>query len=384
MPASDLLSPLLSRLRARYAQTPLPRFFAWWGGELRACLPQRWRVLLANEDARILLEPDAESLRVSEVRATQATELACLPLSGAESLPQAIDAALGEERRELPRVLLLPASGVLRRVLTLPAAALDNLRIVLGFELDRQTPFKPEQVMYDSRVLKHEPGARQVPVELALIPRERLQQILTGLGPVASGLNAVDVADATGAPLGYNFLPPEQRRSQSRARLWLHLGLAAFSAVCLLLAMHRLLDNRAEAVASLQAESETQRDQARVASRLRSSLEEAATAANFLAVEKARQPSMVLLLNDLTALLPDDTWLERMNFSRGEVSLAGQSGRAAKLVEILQGSKLLRDPALSGPIQPDARSGKDRFNITAGYGPVADEAEDGDEAVARR
>jgi general secretion pathway protein L len=148
--------------------------------------------------------------------------------------------------------------------------------------------------------------------------------------------------------------------------------------------MHRLLDNRAEAVASLQAESETQRDQARVASRLRSSLEEAATAANFLAVEKARQPSMVLLLNDLTALLPDDTWLERMNFSRGEVSLAGQSGRAAKLVEILQGSKLLRDPALSGPIQPDARSGKDRFNITAGYGPVADEAEDGDEAVARR
>jgi general secretion pathway protein L len=207
MPASDLLSPLLSRLRARYAQTPLPRFFAWWGGELRACLPQRWRVLLANEDARILLEPDAESLRVSEVRATQATELACLPLSEAESLPQAIDAALGEERRELPRVLLLPASGVLRRVLTLPAAALDNLRIVLGFELDRQTPFKPEQVMYDSRVLKHEPGARQVPVELALIPRERLQQILTGLGPVASGLNAVDVADATGAPLGYNFLP---------------------------------------------------------------------------------------------------------------------------------------------------------------------------------
>lgn len=384
MPASDLLSPLLSRLRARYAQTPLPRFLAWWGRELRACLPQHWRELLASEEARILIQSEADAIRVSELRAASVRELARLPREDAGALPHALDQALGEARREWERVLLLPASGGLRRVLTLPSAALDNLRTVLGFELDRQTPFRPEQVVYDSRVLPHEPGARQVPVELALVPRDRLQQALAELGPLAAGLSAVDVADTGGAPSGYNFLPADQRRSRSRARFWLHLGLVAFSVLCLFLAMHRLLDNRAAAVASLQAETEQQRDQARIAARLRSTLEEAATAANFLAVEKARQPSMVLLLNDLTVRLPDDTWLERLNFSRGEVSLAGQSGRAAKLVEILQESTLLRNPALSGPIQPDARSGKDRFNITAGYGPAPDEAEDGDATVARR
>jgi general secretion pathway protein L len=384
MPAVDLLSPLLSRFRALYAQTSLPRFLAWWGGELRACLPQRWRKLLASEDARILIQREADVLRVSQLRAGQLQDVAQLPLAEADALPAALDQALGEERRELPRVLLLPAAMVLRRVLTLPSAALDNLRTVLGFELDRQTPFKPDQVTYDSRVLAHETGARQVPVELALVPRERLRQVLDEIGPVASDLSGVDAGGADGVPLGYNFLPAEQRRSGSHARLWLHLGLIAFSAFCLLLAMHRLIDNRAEAVAALGSESEKQHDGARVAARLRSTLEEAATAANFLAVEKARQPSMVLLLNELSVLLPDDTWLERMNFSRGEVSLAGQSGQAAKLVEILQGSTLLRNPALSGPIQPDARSGKDRFNITAGYGPGTDEAEDSDATVARR
>ena len=383
---NELLSQSLSRLRARYAQTALPRFFAWWGGELRACLPQRWRSLLASEEARILIEPDAEDIRVSQRLAGKTQELARLPLQAEdESLPAALDRVLSEEQRELRRVLLLPSAAVLRRVLTLPMAALDNLRTVLGFELDRQTPFKPDQVMYDSRVLAHEPGARQVPVELALVPRERLQHALAGLNGLAAGLNAVDVSDADGVPLGYNFLPADQRRTQGKARLWLHLGLIALSALCLLLAMHQLIDNRAGAIAALEAESEKQHDEARVAARLRSTLEESATAANFLAVEKARQPSMVLLLDDLTELLPDDTWLERMNFSRGELSLAGQSGRAAKLVEILQGSKLLRSPALSGPIQPDARSGKDRFNITAGYGPTADDAkEDGDEAGAGR
>ncbi len=384
MPALDLFSQPLSRLRARYAQTPLPRFLAWWGGELRACLPERWRRLLAVEDAQLLLEADAGELHVARALAEDARELARLPLAEREVLSTALDQALDEDQRELRRVLLLPGMTVLRRVLTLPAAALDNLRIVLGFELDRQTPFKPEQVVFDSRVLRHEPGAKQVSVELALVPRERLQQALAEIGGIASSLDAIDVRGADGRRLGYNFLPPEQRRSRRNTRLWLHLGLIGAGVLFLLLAMGRLLDNRAAAVASLSAESEKMHAEARAAAKLRANLEEAAIAANFLAIEKARQPSMLLLVNELTRLLPDDTWLERLNFSRGEVGLAGQSGQAAKLVEILQASTLLRSPALSGPIQPDARSGKDRFNITAGYGPEPEVEEGDDESVARR
>jgi general secretion pathway protein L len=384
MPAADLLSQSTSRLRARYAQTPLPRFFAWWGRELRASLPERWRRLLAVEDATLLLELDGDEVRVSRGLGEASVELARLPLAERESLAATLDGALGERGRELRRVLLLPPATVLRRVLTLPAAALDNLRTVLGFELDRQTPFKPEQVVFDSRVLPHEAGARQVPVELALVPRERLQQTLGALGGLAPSLAAVDVRGADGAPQGYNFLPAEQRLRRADTRLWLNLGLLAASVLFLLMAMSRLLDNRLAAVEALRAESEKMHDEARAVARLRGSLEDAAAAANFLAIEKARQPSMVLLLNELTRLLPDDTWLERLSFSNAEISLSGQSNQAAKLVEILQGSELLRNPALSGPIQPDARTQKDRFNITAGYGPEPEAEEGDDEAAPRR
>jgi general secretion pathway protein L len=384
MTAADLLSQSTSRLRARYAQTPLPRFLAWWGRELRACLPQRWSRLLAVEDAVLELEIDGEELRASRRLGGAVVELARLPLAERDALAPALDRALGEETRELRRLLLLPAGAVLRRVLSLPAAALDNLRTVLGFELDRQTPFKPEQVVYDSRVLRHEPGARQVPVELALVPRERLQQALAALGGLAPTLAAVDVRAADGTPQGYNFLPPELRRRRANSRLWINLGLAAASVLLLLMAMSQLLENRRAAVEALGAESDAMHDEARAVARLRDSLEDAATAANFLAIEKGRQPSMVLLLNELTRLLPDHTWLERLSFSNGEISLSGQSAEAAKLVEILQGSTLLRNPALSGPIQPDARTQKDRFNITAGYGPEPDVEEGEDEAAPRR
>lgn len=375
MSLEELLSPLLSRLRARFAQTPLPRFFAWWGSELRALLPERWRHLLAVESARLLLEPADDELVVTRVLGREAQELARLPLSERDVLPVALSRILGDEQRELPRVLLLPPTAVLRRVLTLPAAALDNLRTVLGFELDRQTPFKPDQVVFDSRVLAHDPGARQVPVELALTPRDRLQQALEGIGALAGTLDAVDVRGADGQALGYNFLPSEQRHARANVWLWINLGLVAASVLLLFLAMGRLLDNRADAIESLRQASEAAHDEARSVARMRSTLEDAATAANFLAVEKARQPSAVLLLDELSRLLPDDTWLERLNFSRGEVTLSGQSGQAPRLVEILQASQLLRDPALSGPIQPDSRTRKDRFNITLGYGPgIGDDA----------
>lgn len=161
MTAADQLSQSMSRLRARYAQTPLPRFLAWWGRELRACLPERWRRLLAAEDALLVLEVDGAELTAARRREQAMVEVARLPLAEGDALGAQLEAALGEQGRELRRVLLLPPSAVLRRVLTLPAAALDNLRTVLGFELDRQTPFKPEQVNFDSRVLPHEPSARR-------------------------------------------------------------------------------------------------------------------------------------------------------------------------------------------------------------------------------
>lgn len=384
MPAVDLLSQSLSRLRARYAQSPLPRFLAWWGGELRDLLPERWRRVLTVEEARLVLDIDADALRVQRVLGAASTELARLPLTERDALAAQLEQQLDEDQRGLRRTFLLPAGMVLRRTLPLPAAALDNLRTVLGFELDRQTPFKPDQVVFDARVLPHEPGSRQVPVELALVPRDRLQQALSEIDGVAATLGAVDAKGADARPMGYNFLPPEQRRQHRNTRAWVHAGLIATSVMFLLIAMGRLLDNRVGAVDALRADVEAQRNEARAVSKLRNSLEDAATAANFLAIEKARQPSMVLLLDELTRLLPDDTYLERLNVNRSEVALNGQSSQAAKLVEILQASPLLRSPALSGPIQPDTRTGKDRFNITAGYGPQDAEGEASDAAVARR
>lgn len=376
----DQLAQPLSRLAARYAQSPIPRFLAWWGSELRACLPLRWRERFRVADRSILLQRVDRQLIVSALRDGGMVELGRLVAEPPESLPAALNGLLDEDGRELRRVLLLAPQASLRRVLHLPAAALENLASVLGFELDRQTPFRADQVHYDSRVLEHPADARQVPVQLALVTRERLAAELSAINGLAGTLSAVDVIEADGQPAGFNFLPIEARARRNHGFVWLMVGLSLLVVFLLWVGMSQMLLNRADAVQRLQAEVDAQRSEARAVMRLRDELDEAAAGANFLAVEKASQPSMLMMLDELTRRLPDDTFLERMSAANGNLTLAGQSAQAPQLVKLLQEATTFREVALSGPIQPDPRTGKDRFNIAAQFGVEAE----GDDAPAPR
>ena len=47
-------------------------------------------------------------------------------------------------------VVSLPPREVLRRTITLPAAVEENLRQALTYDLDRHTPFKPEELYFDA------------------------------------------------------------------------------------------------------------------------------------------------------------------------------------------------------------------------------------------
>lgn len=377
----DQLAQSLSRIGVRYAQSPVPRFLRWWGGELRACLPVRWRHRFHVAERAVLLRRDGDAYAVSLQQGSALEELGRIPALPAEGLPAALNGLLDEDFREVRRILLVPPDAVLRRTLHLPAAALENLAGVIGFELDRQTPFRAEQVHHDSRVLPHAADARQIPVQLGLVTRERMARELADVDGLASTLSAVDSADAAGARAGFNFLPAELRARRAHTFAWLMGGLALATLFFLWLGMSRIIDNRADAIVRLTAEVEAQRDEARAVTRLRDELDAAVAGANFLAVEKLDQPSMLLLLDELTRKLPDDTFIERLSVTRGELTLAGQSGQAPKLVELLQDSVTFRSPSLSGPIQPDSRTGKDRFNIAARFGKPA---EDGDAPDAGR
>jgi general secretion pathway protein L len=125
------------------------------------------------------------------------------------------------------------------------------------------------------------------------------------------------------------------------------------------------LGNRESAHAAWTERVQTAQREARDARKLRNALQDSVRAANFLAKQRASQPTVLEILTDLTRRLPDDTFLEKIQVNSGNVVLIGQSARASALVGVLQDSPLIHKPTLSGSVQADPRTGKERFTLTA-------------------
>ncbi len=365
----EILDRQLARLRTRLAKTPLPRFFSWWGSELLACLPPRWRKFFNGNSEALLFEVEGDTIRVLREREQVISEFGTIAAS-ATAEEQAVEFRALRGRIENPglrSILCVPPSRALTRSLTLPAAAEDKLRQVLSFEMDRQTPFKADQVYFDSRIVSRDAATRSLNVELTVLPRALLDSQLQSVGGGAIEFDGVDVRveGVDGARRGVNLLPIERRARRRDMRLPMNLGLAALALILLVFNMSESLSNRAVAVETMQAEVDKAAVAAREVLALKKTLQDSINGANFLAEKKRNGPLEIALLDDVAFRLDDDTYLERLSIENNQFQIQGQSKNAAGLISVLSASPFISNPKLEGQIQPDPRTGKDRFTISA-------------------
>lgn len=376
MPAVDTFTTSLETLRLRLARTPLPA----WGREAAAAwqgvLPSALKPLVQGDASRLLLDRDGDQLRVAVASATGERSLGEVPLSDPE-VRDTLARRLADS--PAPAWLMLPASAVLRRVLSLPVAAEARLRDVLVHEIDRQTPFAADQVSFEGRVLGRDAGGQALRVELLVLPRARLEAELQAIGPLAARLAGADVRDADGRGLGINLLAHTQRARRTDPSRRLNLALAGVAVLALALALALVRYNRSEALAELRADVAQANSEVRQARLARNQLAAKVEAANFLATRRAARPTMLEVLDELTRRIPDDTSVDKLTIDDGKIVMVGQSRAAPALVGLLQASPIVSEPALTGAVQADPRSGRDRFTLTARV--VADPAEAVDDTV---
>ncbi|GLQ48211.1 type II secretion system protein L [Dyella lipolytica] len=363
--ATQTLRPQIDRARRAWRGSPLPGFLAWWGGELRALLPVRWQAFFSGGNVWCLLRHEEGQWHVRRSGQVSTSPPWSDALDASAQQAMLSTAVAGVDRQDLRLALCLPHDAVLRRRLLLPEAARDNLRQIGAFEMDRQTPFRTDQVYYDLRELPGPAPAGRIAAELVAAPRSAVDAKLEHLRNAGIAIDAVDLCDGD-VRLGVNLLPPEMARVHRDPRRRLNLGLAA-AAVCLLLfCLGQWLHNRQEALAAMQAQVEDMRGDAQKIGELRKQLEDSSGAAGFLARRKTESIAVVDVLQDLTTRIPDDTWLERFTVdSSGRIGIQGQSAKAASLIDALQGSKLITGANFQGVIQRDPATNKERFFMDA-------------------
>ena len=233
--------------------------------------------------------------------------------------------------------------------------------------MDRQTPFKADQVYFDYRVNVVPGPERNLAIELTVVPRAQLDNELVKIAGIDTSLDGVDCwqKEAGSQRSGLNLLPADRRIKRKNIGLRMNLALAGAAIVLLVTVMLQSLANRQSALDAMTAEVEKAQNDAKQVSQLRKTMQDTIDSANFLSRKKHESPLMVDLLNDLTVRLPDDTYLERLNVDeKNKIELQGLSEDASKLIGLLNKSELLTNPGVQGTIQPDPRTKKDRFNIT--------------------
>lgn len=368
MNATSAIQSQLARVRLRYANSGLPKFFAWWGRELKGLLPQRWREMFADGAQELLVDATAAEIGVWRQSGERCAEY------GRIGREQAIEDQRNEYSRLHDRIddpglrvfYCIPLQRALRRELSLPAATEDKLRQVLAFEMDRQTPFKADQVYFDYRIAHRDAASKTLKVDLHVVPRAQLDQELSALAGLGIALDGVDCwrSGPGSGRAGLNLLPQDRRVKRINQRLRLNLALGAAAVVLFVIAGMLFLNNRQTALDTMSAEVEKAKAEAKQTAGLAKRLKDNETSASYLYRLKRDTTPMTAMLADLTKRLPDDTFLERMTVDeKGKVEVQGQSGNANKLIEGLQKSEVLDNAAFIGTVQPDARTKKDRFTM---------------------
>ena len=350
--------------------------WAWWSRSLLSWLPARWQALLGVSDARVLLQIVAGELQVSLLQSGEREVLERLPPS---TTPAQLDAGLPVRLAGLPRFALLPAGSVLRKPVRLPAAAEPRMRDVLGYEIDRQTPFTAAQVHYDVRLLRRRDDG-QLDTELVVAPRALVENLLEPGEAWQGQMDGMDVADADGAPLGVNLLPPAQRRQRHDPMRRLNRLLLLGGLVMLMLAAWQLLDNRRAAAVRLSAQVEAAAIKARAVAAQRQQLQDLVDGQQFFSAQRSQRASATEVINELSRRLGDDTSLDKLSIESGRMQLIGMSGSASSLVSRLEGSRLWKTPSLTGVLQAANGAGRERFTLTAEL--QAPRKEDADGAAA--
>ena len=347
-------------------------FGEWWRRELAAAMPEPLRRAFARRHARPVLAFDGS--RATLWQASPASgemrmvAVADIPLyadtQSVEAAGRAALAPLIGANRAAPRIIVaLSPRTTLRKTLTLPMALEEHLHQSLAYDLDRHTPFKPEELYFDAVVVDRDSVHNALRVDLAAARRALVDTVVRQAESFGARVVSVTVDPPAIASVSrINLLPEDRRDATPGWARWqvaipaVLLGIGVLTALIL-----PIWQKRAEAIA-LNEQSEQARDRAGVSDRLRTELEQRVGDYNFALERKYAFPGIVQVLDDITRILPDDTWLTQLEIhtmrgkdAQREVTLRGESANAGRLVSLLEDSKLFTQAAPRSPttkIQP--------------------------------
>ena len=325
-----------------YARFAIQRFLDWWRSRLVELVPRTLSSRLASGDglvqANVTINDDAISV----------------------TLPGQVPTA----GRDAEIILNLPANAALIQQTRYPMDVANMVPDLLMAEIDRVTPFDSQNVTVAQRICGHDWSEREIVVEFAAVRTDTLERIFAaarqaGLDPTGAVVEGGDQRLVFSAA---DLQPVSGRRAAILSRInWWFAATVTALAVALVLPTVMMKQHRV----SIEADLEILRAQAERGAEVTEQVNSFERSRSFIDEQLSANVSPMLVLSQLSQLMPTQSWLSNVNIQGDRVVMRGSAQSASEVVSALTASALFSDVQYSSGASRDPRTNLEDFEVTA-------------------
>jgi len=335
-------------------------FFEWWGAQLRSLIPARWGAGEAGPDALIADASTPGMLTLLRRRRVAEQQLARMAIDDAGAMAKLRAAMAGRPRGE-PVLLRLPGDSALERSVTLPIAAERDLERVLGYEMERLTPFAADEVFWGYSVDERDRARARVVLRLTVVPRTTVAHLIEMLASLGGRPDMLETASSTGS----RVIKLAHEGPMGAAGLLRERNLAGAAAVLLLLVLVSPFIRQSLTLAEVQDRLAAMAPKVSQAEALRARVTGAGAGGDAVAAETRRLGDTLAALAAVTEILPDDSYLTEFTMRERHITISGLGASAPKLISLLSADPRIRNPAFTAPVTRSETNHLDVFSIRA-------------------
>lgn len=349
------------------AMNRVTRFFRvalrWWVGELLQITPASLRKKLSRPVSWIVVDISDTEL-VFGTLGEEYCEIGRSPIDGIGATTTNLLSDISVQPGRAKIAVRLVPEMVMRRVVVLPQLAELQLRQVLAFELERQTPFLSEHILFDYKVSSRNRDRKEIWVDVAIVPKATIERIQDAVRKSGLSLTPALIGALTTKSSLPEFVFRKEKKRLSAKNVTPTFALGCLIA-CLVLVDGVSWGVRQDRIlADIDGKITEAKSAAEHAKKLRERIVYLDSQSHFLENQRAR-PRLIQTLDALTRLLPDDTWVTDLELTGDFGAVTGYSRSASKLIGSFGTTAQFKNAKFRSPITSDgSKDGLERFDMS--------------------
>jgi general secretion pathway protein L len=265
--------------------------------------------------------------------------------------------------------LRFSSGRAVRRLISLPASAGDVVPAIVRNKVESLAPWPLTEALWGYRVSDEPPQHGLINVEVGIVGKKQVQAVLSWLKRIGIGIAGFDIAgsvDGTDAiPIDFvrDNAVARVRKQLARIATWaataaaLLFAVGVYGAVSAMSELRGIDDRTAELTGALRNQAEMSGEGGKLAE------------ARKLVERKRIEKPAVEMIEALTRLVPNDAWLDSLDYEDHQLTVVGRGASVPPIVEALERSGIFSNVNFASPTQHDAVAKIDTFSISASVQP---------------